>query len=69
MTRFDVPDMSCGHCRATIEKAIRSVDPLAEIDCDLHARIVGVKSALDADCLAMAMREAGYAATPVGITR
>ncbi|SPH18252.1 hypothetical protein DEA8626_01784 [Defluviimonas aquaemixtae] len=69
MTRFDVPDMSCGHCRAAIEKAIRSVDPLAKVDCDLNARIVGVLSALDPDGLVMAMREAGYKATPLAAAR
>lgn len=69
MTRFDVPDMSCGHCRAAIEKAIHTVDPLARVECDLNARIVGVDSALDPDSLVMTMREAGYEATPLAVAR
>ncbi len=66
MTRFDVPEMSCGHCTAAIQKAIRIADPLAEVDCDLAARVVSVDSALDDETLFIAMKEAGYNATALG---
>ncbi|MBV1897656.1 MAG: cation transporter, partial [Rhodobacteraceae bacterium] len=26
MTKFSVPQMSCGHCKSSIEKAVASVD-------------------------------------------
>ena len=64
MTRYDVPDMSCGHCTASIRKAIGAIDPAAKVDCDLSARIVSVESALGQDKLVLAMKEAGYEATP-----
>jgi len=60
MTRFSVPDMSCGHCSATIEQAIRSADPAADVTFDLQSRIVSVTSGLAADTLANAIRSAGY---------
>lgn len=69
MTRFDVPEMSCGHCRATIESAIRTLDPKAAIDCDLNNRIVGVESALDQEAIVTALREAGYEAVPLAAAR
>ena len=33
MRSFKVPDMSCGHCTATIEKAIKAIDPTASVTC------------------------------------
>lgn len=65
MTRFDVPDMSCGHCTAAIGKAIDAVDPAASVDCDLTTRIVAVESAADPDMLLLAIREAGYEAKAI----
>jgi hypothetical protein len=28
MITLNVPDMSCGHCKATVEKAVAGVDPV-----------------------------------------
>lgn len=28
MTTFHIPDMSCGHCKATVERTIHGIDPL-----------------------------------------
>jgi len=38
MTTFHIPDMSCGHCKATVEKTIHTIDPAARIDFDMEAR-------------------------------
>lgn len=61
---FRVPDMSCGHCIATIEKAITSADPKASVTCDLDARRVRIESSLSGDQQASAIRSAGYEAQP-----
>ncbi|MCQ0092986.1 heavy-metal-associated domain-containing protein [Roseovarius sp. M141] len=37
MKIFHIPDMSCGHCKATVEKAIHALDPDARIDIRLGA--------------------------------
>lgn len=63
MTRFTVPDMSCGHCTAAIEKAIREVDTGATIRCDLTDRSVSIDSSLPSDALRSAIADAGYEAT------
>ena len=60
MFRFSVPNMSCGHCTASIQKAIMAADPDATVSCDLTARIVDVDSTLDETALAAAISDAGY---------
>lgn len=60
MTTFKVEDMSCGHCTATIEKAIHAVDPRARVACDLGTKEVRVDGAVGAEAIAAAIREAGY---------
>lgn len=66
MTRFDVPDMSCGHCSATITKAIIAADVGASVECDLVTRTVTVaNAALGDEALVATLKAAGYAASPV----
>jgi copper chaperone len=61
--KFNVPDMSCGHCKASVETAIRSVDESATIDVDLTAKTVDVISAASAADLATALASKGFPAT------
>ncbi len=63
--KFHVPDMSCGHCKATIEKAFATADPLAELSFDMEGRHVEIESDLDAESLAKLLKEAGYPAEAV----
>lgn len=58
--KFTVPDMSCGHCTAAIEKAVKTADPAAAIECDLPSRKVRVETKLSAEQVAAVIREAGY---------
>lgn len=64
MTTLSIPDMSCGHCKATIEKTIKGLDPAASLDFDMPARTVAVKSAAAIDAMRAALKSAGYDATP-----
>lgn len=65
MTRLSVPNMSCGHCTAAIEKAIKAIDPTARVACDLGIHIVEVESFLSESAVSEAIRDAGYdAKTP-----
>lgn len=63
MNRFSVPDMSCGHCTAAIEKAIKAIDPTADVVCQLDTHTVAIKSALSNSALSDAIRGAGFEAT------
>lgn len=62
--KFNVPDMSCGHCTSAIEKAIKASDANANIVCDLTDRTVTVSSAVSAGDLALILKEAGYESSP-----
>ncbi|WP_121628982.1 heavy-metal-associated domain-containing protein [Tropicibacter alexandrii] len=62
---FTVPDMSCGHCTAAIEKSVKAADPAASVACDLTDRRVKIDSALSPDQLAAAIKDAGYDSAPV----
>lgn len=61
--KFNVPDMSCGHCKMTIEKAVTAADGAADLEFDLDARTVTVDSTLDAAALAAILEKEGYPAT------
>lgn len=64
--KFSVPDMSCGHCKAAVERAIRSRDEGARIVVDLATREVEVDTTLPAPGLIEALQGEGYAATQIG---
>lgn len=60
MYRYKVPEMSCGHCVATITKAVKAVDPSATVNADLAKAEVSIESAAEARPIEEAMRQAGY---------
>lgn len=60
MMRLSVPDMTCGHCVATVTKAIRTLDPSAEVKADLGSRTVTVETSAPATAVAKALEDAGY---------
>ena len=54
--KFHVPDMSCGHCTAAIEKEIKAKSPGAAVSCDLGSKIVEVTGA-EPDSVQAAIRD------------
>ena len=65
MIHFQVNDMTCGHCAATITKAVKAVDSAAEVNIDLVAHRVEVASRAGAGVVQAAIRDAGYSPEPV----
>ncbi|MEO8313875.1 MAG: heavy-metal-associated domain-containing protein [Pseudomonadota bacterium] len=64
MTTFEVKDMTCGHCKSTITKAVLALDPAAEVHIDLQSHRVHIESgSVDVAAFGDAIVEAGY--TPV----
>lgn len=61
--KFNVPEMSCGHCTSAIEKAIKAADGSAAVKCDLSDRTVAVESTMTADQIAEIMKTEGYDST------
>jgi len=64
MHRFNLPDMSCGHCVAAITEALKEADSGAGIQIDLAAKTAQVDSPLPRETLAAALAEAGYPPAP-----
>jgi len=66
MSRFSVPEMTCGHCKAKIEDALLDADGGAGLAFDMEKREVDVDSVLESAEVADIMREAGYESQPIG---
>lgn len=60
MFNFRVSDMTCSHCVATVEKAVRSVDGAASVKVDLGSLVVAIESTKPAASFADAIEKAGY---------
>lgn len=60
MLKFKVPDMTCGHCVSTVEKAIRAVDASAAVKTDLETKTVTVETSAAAEAISKAVDAAGY---------
>lgn len=55
-----VPDMSCGHCVATVNAAVRAVAPDARVDVDLTSKLVRIEGAADPAAVRQAIEDSGY---------
>ncbi|MDQ0746522.1 copper chaperone [Streptomyces africanus] len=64
-TTYAVSGMSCGHCKATLTKAIGELDGVSAVEVDLDAGHVTVTSAAEPDdaLIAETVDEAGYELT------
>lgn len=60
MLRYQVDDLSCGHCVQAVTQAVKAVDPAATVAIDLATKRVDVATTADAGAVAAAIREAGY---------
>jgi len=48
-TKFTVPEISCGHCKETIESTINSLVNVEAVNVDIDQKSVEVKSSSDLD--------------------
>ena len=48
-TNFTVPEISCGHCKETIESTINSLENVETVNVDIDQKSVEVKSSSDLD--------------------
>ena len=60
MLKLKIPDMTCGHCAQTVEKAVKSVDPAAQVEVDLARKVVIIETTAPAQSIADVVRSAGY---------
>jgi copper chaperone len=67
MVAFEVQDMSCGGCAASITRSLKALDGTATVHVDVARRRVEVRgSALDTVALGARIASAGYTPIPVG---
>ena len=59
--KLSVPDMSCGHCKATIEKAVAAAGGTVSVDLDRHEVTV---DGLDLARAEDVIRQAGFTPQP-----
>ena len=57
---FTVTGMTCGHCEKAVTRALKQVDPQAEVSIDRAANLVVVQSGQARELLAQAIAEEGY---------
>jgi copper chaperone len=60
--QLNVQNMTCGHCVSAVTRAIKSLDPQAEVQVDLRSARVRVDGASPAGDLVKALDDAGYPA-------
>lgn len=58
---FTVTGMTCGHCEKAVTRAVKQIDPQAEVKFDRAQNLVQVESTQARDALAKAIAEEGYA--------
>jgi copper chaperone len=58
---FTVTGMTCGHCEKAVTRAVKQLDPQAEVKIDRPANRVDVVSEQPREALASAIAEEGYA--------
>jgi copper chaperone len=56
-----VTGMTCGHCEKAVTRAVKQLDPQAEVKIDRAANLVEVESAQNREVVAKAIAEEGYA--------
>ena len=57
---FTVTGMTCGHCEKAVTRAVKQLDPQAEVQIDRAANKVEVESGQPRAALAQAISDEGY---------
>ena len=63
MYEFDVQDMTCGGCAASVTRAVQRIDAGARVEVDLGAKKVKVESGRTLEEVRGAIADAGFPVT------
>jgi copper chaperone len=58
-TTYSVPEISCGHCKSTIEAAVHGLGDIRSVDVDIAAKTVTVHGGESGAIIAV-IEDAGY---------
>jgi len=64
--KLSIPDMTCGHCKATVERTIIDIDSTADVEVDLERRTARVETTAPAEAILNALKAEGYPAAVTG---
>lgn len=62
MLELTLPDMTCGHCVATVKRTVAALDPNAQVEIDLPTHQVRIQTEADDATVKQALEEEGYPA-------
>ena len=62
MTLLSIPDMNCGHCKASVTEALRALPGTKTITVDLTTRQVEVEGTPNAESMLAVLNEIGFPA-------
>lgn len=57
---YTVPDISCEHCKQSIEEEVAQVEGVAAVEVDVQAKTVTVTGEVAEEAIISAIDEAGY---------
>ena len=57
---YSVPEISCGHCKASIEGEVGKLDDVSSVNVDIDSRTVTVEGEASDEAIKAAIDEAGY---------
>ena len=62
MTTLSVPDISCGHCKSSIEGAVGELDGVSTVEVSIDGKSVDVEfaSPTDLEAIITAIEDQGY---------
>jgi copper chaperone len=66
MTTVSIPDMSCGHCKATVEAALAALPGAGTVEVDLASRTARITGPAPVAEVLIALEQAGYPASAQG---
>lgn len=60
MKTFSVPEISCGHCKSSIEGEVSKVDGVDSVVVDIDTKVANVTGTASDELIVAAIDEAGY---------
>lgn len=61
-----IPKLNCGGCVRGVTRAVQSIDPTAEVACDLPTQRVTIRSRVEPATILAGLAEVGYPGRPIG---
>jgi len=61
-TKFTVPEISCGHCKETIESVINTIESVQKVSVNIDEKLVEISSTnkIDMEFVTNLLDEQGY---------